>query len=104
MEAEALVRLDAGGYAFLAVLVGRPPRQARIFLEQKLYRFGYLFVGPEFEDVLPPVIVPADPADGRPEPQTVRGFTSDAALLDLYGRFRALETSGELRDGMVLEG
>ena len=56
-------------------------READIGYEQKLLRYGFVFLGSAFSDF--EVIVPADPGNGRPRPQQFAGFTNDVRLVHL---------------------
>jgi len=73
---------------------------ARVFREQKpdLVEQGILFVGAEFEDVLPPIYLPADPEIGR-GPLTLRGFLQDPQLATRYRQFEREVDAGTFQPG-----
>ena len=87
------VEYDEWGHCSLVVEVDG--KTARIYWEQKLRPYGFLFLGPEFEDLLPPVVLPPDPAVGRPEPDVFYGFTGDPELLRLYDEMMEADGTGE---------
>jgi hypothetical protein len=60
-------------------------RQADIWYEQKLLAHGLVYLGTDFYDF--EAILPADPANGRLHPQTVRGFTNDVRILRLTKQY-----------------
>jgi hypothetical protein len=97
----ARVMFDTGGRPFLSVTV--KGKRARIYWEQRWARYGLLYLGAEFEEEVPVLYLPADEAEGRPEPAPLRGFTDDPALLRLYRRMIELDRLGELKPG-PLEG
>ena len=76
---------------------------ARIGYEQKLARFGYVYLGAQFEDTVLPLPLPADPKNNRPASE-VRGFTADPRVLQMYRRFQALADEGEVPAGPVEGG
>lgn len=75
------------GYPFLVVEteLGR----MEIHSEQKLLeRYGLVFVGMRFEDVLPEIELPAEPENGQGA-LTLRGFTADAGIVGLVREWLA---------------
>ena len=91
MEEVSVVRLEQG-QPFLEVTI--EGRTARVYLEQKAIEYGYVYVGAEFEDVLPPVVLPADPENGRSVAQELYGFVDDPELVAAYRAFRAMADAG----------
>ena len=79
----------------LSLLIDVDGKTAKIFWEQKARHYGYVFLGPDFEDLVPPVFVPADPDVGRPEPLPLRGFTGDPEVLRLYDEMMEADRRGE---------
>jgi hypothetical protein len=63
-------------------------------------RIGYVYLGPDFEDVLPPVLVPADKATGRGE-HTFRGCTNDPVIVKLFCDFDRATANGTFLVGPV---
>lgn len=78
MEVVRQDEFDVQGREFLRVLLDG--EEAVIGREQKLLRFGIVYVGGEWEDRVQ-AVVPADPDDGRPSPLTIRGATDDKELV-----------------------
>lgn len=74
-------------------------RSASIWYEQKLLRFGFVFLGSEFEDF--EVVVPADPVDGRPRPQKFQGFTNDLRIVRLTQQYLEASEEGTWKPGPV---
>lgn len=74
-------------------------RSTYIWYEQKLLRFGFVFLGSKFDDF--EVIIPADPADGRPTPQKAQCFTNDLRVLQLTQQFIQKSENGTLKPGPV---
>ena len=94
------IERDAGGYYHFLVTVDGEP--TIIDAEQKLRRFGLIFLGAEFEEVVKPQMVPADPDDSRPDPMEVFGFTADEEMVALYDAYQAIAESDEgLREGPI---
>lgn len=57
--------------------------------EQKLLaQYGLVFVGAEFEEVLPEIELPAEPENGQGA-LTLRGFTAEPAIVELVRAWRA---------------
>jgi hypothetical protein len=76
---------DDQGYAFIGVTVdGRP---ARIYEGQMYWQEGFLFLGAAFEDRVPVLTAPPNPALGRQRAQELHGFTDDPRLTRLYEQF-----------------
>ncbi len=84
---------DEYKYAYISITIDGQP--AKIDAEQKLFRYGFIFVGADFEDILPVLYLAADPDDGRPEPQPLYGFSDDPRLLALYQQFFDEINSGD---------
>ena len=80
------------GYSVLEVEING--RLARIFLEQKptLYEAGIIFLGGEFESVLPAIVFGS---------LTLRGFTNDPEILRLYDEFGQAVEEGRFEPGPV---
>jgi hypothetical protein len=74
------------GYPML--IVETDEGQLRIGIEQKLAGRGLIFCGAHMEEVLPPIKLAADPANGQGK-LTLRGFTRDAEIVRLYEAFIA---------------
>jgi hypothetical protein len=68
------IGIDGHGYEWMRLRVGR--RVALIPQEQKLLASGLVFLGPGFEKTHHATL-PADPFQGRPADQVMRGFTVD---------------------------
>jgi len=94
---------DEYGYPFISIEIDGI--KARIFAEQKAARDGFIFLGADFEDKVPILYLPADPANGRPVPQPLHGFSDDPRLLALFQQFLAeINNSGFApHDVMLLE-
>jgi hypothetical protein len=75
--------------------------KAVVGTEQKAIEYGFVALGDDFEVVLDPLTLPADPDNGRPMPQDIFGFTDDADVLALYRKFRAAADSGDFETGPV---
>ena len=74
------------GRVYLELTIG--DRVAVLDTEQSptLGLLGYVRLGHEFEDVVPELVVPADPRDGRGEVR-LRGWTDDARVRWLYWQY-----------------
>ena len=74
------------GYPLLVVVTDLG--EMRLGLEQKLAEKGLLFAGPAMAEVLPPIKLLADKANGQ-GPLTLLGFTRDKDVLRLWREFEA---------------
>ena len=92
------VKLEQG-HPFLVVTIDG--QRASIFWEQKALNDGFLYLGPEWEDRVKPVYLPADPEQGRPEPEPLHGFTDNAELLALYHEVMKRDQNGTLTEGPI---
>lgn len=90
------VRIDDWGYPALLASIGE--RSATIPFEQKALEHGFLFVGADFEEILPVLYLPAD-GIGRPEPEPIYGFIDDQTLLAAYQIMVRRDREGTLREG-----
>jgi len=54
--------------------------------KKTLTNLGYVFLGAEFETIVEPLMLPADPEDNRGA-MMLRGFTRNETVLALYNRF-----------------
>lgn len=88
---------DHGGQSHLSLEIDG--RATRLYYEQKLLRFGAVFLGPDFDDFS--FVLAADPDDGRPEPEEMRGFSNDVRLVRLATKLRDDIDSGRFRPGVV---
>jgi hypothetical protein len=68
--------------------------------EQKFRDRGLIFIGGDFEDTHRAEL-PADPEDGRPNTETLYGFTDDATVLALYNHYSKMLFSGDVVVGPV---
>lgn len=59
---------------------------ARISTEQKALQYGFVYLGPEFEEDYTATL-PADPEDGRPEDQILYGSSDDEQLVAIVREF-----------------
>lgn len=87
------------GVAYLSVEIDGV--RARIHWEQKLERFGFICLGDDFEEVVEPLLWPADPGNGRPDDEWLYGFTDDARVVALYERFMEDQDAGPVELGPV---
>jgi hypothetical protein len=72
---------DEYGYAVLEIEVdGCTARLHPLALKRTLVQEGYVFLGAEFEDDVPPIILPANEDLGRGE-MTLYGFTADPDIV-----------------------
>ena len=72
---------DADGYPILEIEVnGRTARLHPLALKRSLVDLGYVFLGDEFEDLVEPIVLPADPTENRPA-QELYGFTDDPEIV-----------------------
>jgi len=78
-------------------------QRARIYYEQKVLEYGFVYLGAQFEDIMPALTLPADSANGRLEEYPIYGFTDDAQVVALYDEFRRLVDDGKVREGMTIE-
>ena len=93
----ARVVIQQGYPLLLAEVDGQ---EAVIDLEQKAWeKFGLVYLGAEFEDAHPPVVIGPDAEDGRPGPMELWGFTDEPEVVELYRRFRAAADAGRVREG-----
>lgn len=61
--------------------------QVDLMIEKRTWTdMGYVNLGADFEELIEPIHVPADPADGRAA-TTLRGFTSDPRVAALFQRY-----------------
>lgn len=92
--------VDHGGYAVLQVEI--EGLTARIYRDgQKLRAHDLVFLGAQFEEIAPKVILLPDLKQGRLDPQEVAGFCNDKRLLKLYDKFAKAVDSGTFRPGPV---
>jgi hypothetical protein len=63
-------------------------RMAEIGWEQKLIKWGILFLGPEFADAVPALDLPEDRRDNRAA-MHLRGYTQDRRLFSMWKRYSA---------------
>lgn len=71
--------------------------------DQKLLEpFGLVFLGSEFERLLPEREIPADFEDGRREPLIARGFSKDPEIVAAALALRELANSGQFKEGIDL--
>lgn len=97
---DAKVILDSQGYYQFVVTVDG--MQAVIDPEQRLRDYGLIFIGADFEEIVPTKTVPPDVANGRFEEWEVRGFSDDAELVALYDAYLAMADGPDgLRVGPV---
>ena len=76
---EPTYSFDGGGMPMAAVEINGFP--ARIYRDQKrVLDPGVVWLGDAFDEVVPEIIWPGDPDDGR-DPMVLRGFTDDPAVL-----------------------
>jgi hypothetical protein len=74
-------------------------RVTQLHYDQKLMKFGAVFLGQGFDDFS--FIVPADASDGRPEPQEMTRFSNDVRLVRLVRRLIDDVDSGRFRPGAI---
>lgn len=55
--------------------------------EQKLRRFDMVYLGGKFEEILDPLIIPANPEEGRTKNQQQLGCTNDPRILKIFDQF-----------------
>lgn len=86
------------GYPLL--LVDIDGETARLGTDQKLplVEQGIIFLGPTFQERVPEIRLPANEAEGR-APLTLRGFTRDERIVELYRAFRRALSEGEVPEG-----
>ena len=89
--------VNHGGEPYISLEVDGRPTQ--LYYDQKLIRFGAVFLGQGFEDFS--FIVPADAGDGRPEPQTFTRFTNDVRLVRLAAKMIEDVDNGRFRPGAI---
>ena len=76
--------------------------EATILYEQKALKYGLIFVGDEFAEILPPQTLPAEPKNGRPKPMQVGGFVNDPRIVELHRQFKAAcDSEGPFKTGPV---
>jgi hypothetical protein len=82
----AITRLNEGRPYLSLVVNGR---EASVYYDDKslLYGWGCVFLGADWEDRLPPRLLPPDPGAGRTRPQRLTGWTDDAEVLRLANLF-----------------
>lgn len=66
-----------------------------------LEKFGVVYLGPDFDDDHQ-VRIAADPEDGRPKAETLRGFTRDPEVVDLFRQFLQATDEGTFEPGEVV--
>ncbi len=71
---------------------------ALIPYEQKAIEYDLIFLGPQFEKVVPLQTLPADKESNRLEPQRIRGFTKNKTIVKLYKDFRTAVDNGEFKN------
>jgi hypothetical protein len=76
---------DEYGYPYLSIEINGEP--AKVSAEQKAFNDGFIFLGSEFEDILPPLTLPADPSNGRPQVTQLFGFSDDSRLIEPFNQF-----------------
>lgn len=77
---------ETQGYPRLVVVTDLG--ELRLGLEQKLADKGILFAGMAMRDVLPPIKLPGDKANGQ-APLTLLGFTREKEVVRLWREFEA---------------
>lgn len=89
--------VDSGGYPYIELAING--RSTRLYYDQKLLRFGAVFLGEGFDEFA--FIIPADTADSRPRPEQVTGFTNDVRIVQMVVKLREDVDSGRFRPGSV---
>ncbi|MCB8942556.1 MAG: hypothetical protein H6658_02150 [Ardenticatenaceae bacterium] len=95
---KAEIRTDphGGGYVLHVAFDGR---EADIWYEQKLLQWGFVFLGSEFSDF--EIVLPADPDNGRLQPQQFQSFTNDVRILKLTKQYLQSMEDGSWKLGPV---
>lgn len=89
--------VDSGGHPFIEVAVNG--RATRLYYDQKLLRFGAVFLGAGFDEFV--FIIPPDRADSRPEPERAEGFTNDLRLVNMVKKLIDRVDNGRFRPGLA---
>lgn len=90
---------DSFGYSYISAEIDG--KLAKIPAEQKSLQYDIVFVGADFEDILPDVTLPADPPNGRPIPTTLRGCVQDTQLTAIVRQFLQETNSGNFKPHKV---
>lgn len=85
--------------AYPAIALEIDGKSTVIPYEQKLIEYDLIFIGSQFELIK---TLPADPQNGRPNPQQVRGFTDDPNILAIYRAFKLSVDNGSFRPVRVI--
>lgn len=100
------VRVGSAEYVILqglypAVRLIIDGREAQLDTAQKrsVREMGFVFLGADWADRVPPVTFPPDPANSRFAPEQHRGFTSDPQVIEIYDQFRTDLDRGTFEPG-----
>jgi hypothetical protein len=89
---------DNAGWPFLAATVNGV--DIRIHWEQKMLdQYGIVFLSAELGRRVPPIELPADPENGRPDPEWIDGCSDDPRIIEAVREFKRHldEGTGEYR-------
>ena len=93
VESARFEMVPGGGFIRLRI----DGKEAILDAEQKLWpEFGLLYLGSEWEQLVPPITLPPRPENGRPDPWVLYGFTGNPRIVRIFEAGFAMETPGDI--------